>query len=362
MRRATRVAGLAGLLAVAPWLAGTSAARAASIVIDDADPPGQGLNDPTTVAPRGGNPATTLGAARLTVFREAAVIWGSYLSSAVPIRVHAQMTALTCDSTSAELADTGTTTVHRDFPMAPLASTWYPQALANALSGADLDPTTDDVETEFNDAIGGASCLPGSSWYLGLDGQPGNGQIDMLTVVLHELAHGLGFATFDDLATGQKLLGLDDAFLRDMQQLGANPAAASAMTDAERIAASGSDPDLYWSGANVTAGGSALSAGLISGHVRLFAPATQQPGSSVSHYSTALFPNELMEPNYTGPDHDVTLTLDLLRDIGWQPNPAPAVPALPVIGRGAAAFAFLVIAMSKTRRRRRVATPSDGAA
>ena len=69
-----------------------------------------------------------------------------------------------------------------------------------------------------------------------------------------------------------------------------------------------------------------------------------------------------MEPNYTGPDHDVTLTLDLLRDIGWQPNPAPAVPALPVIGRGAAAFAFLVIAMSKTRRRRRVATPSDGAA
>ncbi|HEX4405926.1 MAG TPA: hypothetical protein VH560_13910 [Polyangia bacterium] len=272
------------------------------------------------------------------------------------------MLALTCDAASAELADTGTTTVHRDFPMAPLASTWYPQALANSLSGADLDPTTDDIETEFNDAIGGASCLAGSSWYLGLDGRPGSGQVDMLTVVLHELAHGLGFATFDDLATGAKLLGLDDVFLHDMQQLGANPSAVSAMTEAQLVAASESDPDLYWSGANVTAGGSNLSAGLIGGHVRLFAPATQEPGSSVSHYSTALFPNELMEPNYTGPDHDVTLTLDLLQDLGWQRGPALAVPGVPPIGRGALALAIFVVATGKTRRRRREVTPSDDAA
>jgi hypothetical protein len=171
----------------------------------------------------------------------------------------------------------------------------------------------------------------------------------MLTVVLHELAHGLGFQTFDDLANGEKLLGLDDAFLLGMQQLGANPSSASAMTDAERVTASESDPDLFWSGANVTAGGSALSAGLISGHVRLFAPATQQPGSSVSHYSTALFPNELMEPDYTGPDHDVTMTLALLRDVGWRAS--AAVPALPSFARGALAVALLGIAVAGARRR-----------
>jgi hypothetical protein len=172
----------------------------------------------------------------------------------------------------------------------------------------------------------------------------------MLTVVLHELAHGLGFQTFDDLATGEKLLGLDDAFLLDLQQLGATPPAAPAMTDAQRVTASESDPDLYWSGANVTAGESALSAGLIGGHVRLFAPATQEPGSSVSHYSTALFPNELMEPDYTGPDHDVTLTLALLRDIGWRAN--AAVPALPSLATVALAVVLLGIAVAGARRTR----------
>jgi hypothetical protein len=346
-----RIACAAGILAGASSLATASPAGAASFVVDNADPPGQGLNDPAAVTPMGGNAATTLGAARLAVFQQAATIWGGRLSSSVPIRVQVQMTALSCDASSAELAATGAATIHRDFPAAPVASTWYPQALANSLTGADLDPTTDDIETEFNSAIGGASCLAGSSWYLGFDGQPARGQIDMLTVVLHELAHGLGFQTFDDLANGEKLLGLDDAFLLGMQQLGANPSSAAAMTDAERVTASESDPDLFWSGANVTAGGTALSAGLIDGHVRLFAPATQQPGSSVSHYSTALFPNELMEPDYTGPDHDVTMTLALLRDVGWRAS--AAVPALPSFARVALAVALLGIAVARRRTARR---------
>ena len=47
-----------------------------------------------------------------------------------------------------------------------------------------------------------------------------------------------------------------------------------------------------------------------------------QPGSSVSHYSTAAKPNQLMEPAINGDlSHDVApprdLTLPLLHDIGW---------------------------------------------
>jgi uncharacterized repeat protein (TIGR01451 family) len=39
--------------------------------------------------------------------------------------------------------------------------------------------------------------------------------------------------------------------------------------------------------------------------------------SSVSHFSTSLFPNQLLEPAYTGPDHVPDLELPLLRDLGW---------------------------------------------
>lgn len=321
---------LAAMVSVGLFAVSAKGATAATLVIDNADPAGQGLNDPTPFSPVGGNSASTLGAARLAVFAEAAALWGAQLSSVVPIHVNTQMVPLSCSATSALLASTGAASVHRDFPFAPLPATWYSQALANALAGTDLAPTTPDIETEFNSALGSSGCLTGSTFYLGLDGHPGSGQIDMLTIALHEFAHGLGFQSYADLSTGQKLSDLDDAYLLNIQQLGASVPALSAMTNAQRAAAALSDPDLYWSGSSVQAAASTLSGGLISAHVRLYAPATFAPGSSVSHYSTALTPNQLMEPFYTGPIRDLTLTADLLRDVGWALAAAPkSVPALP---------------------------------
>jgi hypothetical protein len=336
------------LVAAAMLMLTAARARAATLLIDDADAAGVGLNDPTPVSPVGGNPGTTLGAARLAVFHQAAAIWGARLPSAVPIHISAQVVPLTCTATSALLASTGATTAHRDFPSAPLAATWYPQALANALAGVDLDPTTPDIETQFNSALGGVGCLTGTTYYLGLDANPGAGQIDMLTVVLHELAHGLGFQSFADFTTGATLGGFADAFLSDIQEFGSAPSALSAMTDLERVSAAISDPDLYWSGAAVQGAASTLSAGLISGHVRLYAPATFTPGSSVSHYSTALTPNEIMEPYYTGPNRNLALTVDLLGDIGWSLAAAP--PSVPALPAGARVLLVLGLAAASVRR------------
>ena len=345
---------LAAMVAVALLALPARSARAATLVIDDADPAGQGLNDPTPFSPVGGNDASTLGAARLAVFAQAAALWGAQLSSTVPIHVNAQMAPLSCNATSAVLASTGAASVHRDFPSAPLPGTWYSQALANALSGTDLAPTVPDIDTQFNSMLGSSGCLTGATFYLGLDGHPGSGQIDMLTIVLHELAHGLGFQSYIDFSTGQKLSGLDDAFLVDTRELGASVPQLSAMTDPQRVAAALSDPDLYWSGPSVQAAASTLTAGLISSHVRLYAPATFAPGSSVSHYSTALTPNQLMEPFYAGPTRDLTLTVDLLRDVGWPlavgSKNVPALPAGPrvllIVGLALAAGAGLI----RTRR------------
>lgn len=55
---------------------------------------------------------------------------------------------------------------------------------------------------------------------------------------------------------------------------------------------------------------------------QMFAPNPAQPGSSVSHYDTIAFPNQLMEPSINSNlTHNVEppfdLTLPLFRDIGW---------------------------------------------
>ena len=57
------------------------------------------------------------------------------------------------------------------------------------------------------------------------------------------------------------------------------------------------------------------------GRVRLNTPAALAPGSTFSHFDTALNPNALMEPSITGTlraDIDVDLTPALFRDTGWK--------------------------------------------
>jgi hypothetical protein len=291
----------------------------ATIVIQNNDGAGEGFNDPTPWTPTGGNPATTLGQARLNAFQYAANIWAQCLNSNVTIVVEAQMDPQFCDATSAVLGSAGTQTIHRNFSGAPFVQTWYPQALANALAGTDLSPTYADIGATFNSNLNGdPGCLGGMGWYYGYDESPG-GDIDFVTVVLHEIGHGLGFQTFVNLASGAKYSGYNDMYMLNLEQVGATPPDYPSMTNAQRITASKSDPNLVWVGSSVTAEHSSIpiTAGLNSGYMRAHGPNPQAPGSSVSHWSTAVSPNEVMEPSYTGANHDPSLALFLMEDIGW---------------------------------------------
>jgi len=288
----------------------------ATVTILNRDGTGEGLNDPTAVSPVGGNTGTTLGAQRLNALRQAANIWGGLLNSGVEIRVEARFDSLFCDGSSATLGQAGPNTMHRDFAGAPLTSMWYPQALANRLAGADLDPGTDDIGSELNSAID-AGCLPGLGWYYGLDANPPSGKVDLVTVALHELAHGFGFLSVVDPTTGHGFLGFPDAYMTKLEDHSTGNT-YQFMTDPERATASIDTDDLHWIGPNVAAASSSLIDGRrFSGHVDMYAPNPAESGSSVSHYSNRLLPDELMEPGYTGPNHDVTLTAALLADIGW---------------------------------------------
>jgi hypothetical protein len=261
LARARSAATLIGAAAIIATLAMPSAAdAAATITILNGNAPGVGFNDPTPVAPVGGNTGTTLGQQRLIAFQRAADIWGAQLTSTVEIKVLATFEPLGCNATSATLGSANPITVSRSFPQAPFADTWYHAALANALSGFDRVPppsTSDaDLRARFNVNLGQPNCLAGAPFYLGLDANEGPG-IDLVAVLLHEFGHGLGFSTTTSGATGAQLgdavngffPSAYDHFLIDQTQnlLWIN------MTNAQRAASAINTRRLSWNGANVTA-------------------------------------------------------------------------------------------------------------
>jgi cysteine-rich repeat protein len=316
MRGARLHAALVAAACLAVLAGGARRAPAATLTVVDADGAGEGFNDPTPVSPVGGNPGATLGAQRLNAFQFAADIWGGILVSSVEIRINATFDPLPCTSSFAVLGAASARTAAHDFSGAPVASTWYPIALANKLAGMDLDPGNDDIDASFNSSVG-TTCTH-FQWYYGYDANPPGSATDFIAVVLHELGHGLGFATYVDDSTGQRLMSMNDTFMLNLEDHSTGKT-WDAMTDAERKASAIDTGDLHWVGASVVANGGFLTAGRdpVSGHVQMYAPDPVQPGSSVSHWDAALTPDELLEPTYTGPNHDPHLAIQALEDMGW---------------------------------------------
>lgn len=174
-----RIAAVA--LLVVAGLAAIDGAHAASIEVVNQNAPGVGFNDPTPALPVGGNPGTTLGEQRLNAFRFAADIWAAHLVSEVPIRVGAAFLPLDCNATGAVLGAAGAYQVVANFPAAPIAGTWYPTALAGKLAGVDFAaPGDPHIVARFNSRLGRfPDCVPGLTFYLGLDRRAGD-QIDLV--------------------------------------------------------------------------------------------------------------------------------------------------------------------------------------
>lgn len=327
---------LVGIAAIA-----VAPVRAATITIQVKDAAGEGFNDATPFTPIGGNNATTLGAARLNVFREAARLWGALINSSQPIIVEASFDPLDCQANTGVLGSAGPVWMFHDFPNRPKANVFYAGPLAEALAGSDLsqglsDPA--DITASFNSTINGtAGCLGGGYLYYGFDHQltghnDGRSYIaDLLAVVLHELGHGLGFLSVVD-SSGN---GLQDSNKTPLlsafdEQLYEESTAMywPQMTAAQRAQSATGQPTgaaLVWNGAHVNGNLGRMSAGLSAGgHLRMYAPTTFDASSSVSHWDTSATPNLLMEPQYTSTTgNHADLTTCALYDMGWTGNRCP---------------------------------------
>lgn len=309
-----------------------SVATAATIVLDNLDGANEGFNDNSPPFPdQPNNPGTTLGGQRLAVFQAAADFWRTRLNSDVVIRISINMDPLPCTAASATLGTAGAIDSFMGFPGAPRANTFYPVALANSLTGEDLTPDTgainNDISAIFNvDIDNNPNCLP-NNWWLGINSPPPPNTVSLFDSVVHEIAHGLGFSTLINTATGAKPAGLDDAFSIHLFDEETNQF-WSEMTDAERVISATNNGNVVWRGDNADTNSDHLNAiSRTNGHIRMFAPNPLQPGSSISHWDPILAPDELMEPILTV-GSDSRSTLQLLRDVGWDII-TEAVPSSP---------------------------------
>ncbi len=243
---------LLGLAALVLMLGlSSSTFGAATIVIVNNDAAGVGFNDPTVVAPVGGNSGTTLGQQRLIAFQAAANKWGATLDSSVTINIRAQWTALTCTATTAVLGSAGAIQIWRNFVGAPFTNTWYNESLSGKIAGADPDAVTPEINANFNINLGQPGCLTGTFFYLGLDNNHGN-DVDLVTVLTHEFGHGLGFQTFTNGSTGAQNAGFPSIFDRFMVDDSTGESWFN-MTNAERQTSALNTHKLAWNGPQVEA-------------------------------------------------------------------------------------------------------------
>lgn len=314
-----------GLPAIAAGLLLIPATGSAqSLGIINLDDPGEGLNDPEERNPVGGNDGTTLGEQRLIVLEAGAARWEEFLDLTIDLRVGSSFDPLDCNSNSAILGQGGPESSLRDFPAAPAANTWYAIAQADTLDSEDR-ATENHIRVTFNSTLDedDDTCLGtgGNNWYYGLDGEVPGGKIALFPVVLHELAHGLGFTTLVNLETGERADNRNDAYMLHLFDTETGTGTAwPDMNNNQRADSAVNDPNVVWSGANVDTYSDMVteSTAFSDGLLRMHAPGELDVGSSISHWTTDANPPLLMEPNISSQLFDsVDLTPALFMDLGW---------------------------------------------
>ena len=215
---------------------------------------------------------------------EAVDIWSQNFTSQVPVKIKVLWER---QSNSGILASAAPGKFHNNFKNIPDNELWYTSALADSLAGEDIEPTIPEITIRINSTNG-------PMLYLGTDGRCPSNKYDLVSMILHEMGHGLGFlsnADYDQLygygsiqqptpfdayaqlPDGRRLMDLDSPSI----ELG------QALTE-----------PLVWSGANAIRANNGIKP-------PLYTPSTYEGGSSVSHLDEATFANSardaVMTPN-----------------------------------------------------------------
>lgn len=260
----------------------------------------------------------------ITAFEFALSIWSEHISSDVPIKVNANWIELEGNTLGSarpsQIVQIGNNPAVVD-------STWYTLAQLSALTGQAIREQIEGVEYDIDMNV---QC-DFDDWYFGTDANVPEKKSDFVTVVLHEIGHGLGFLgsmdADNDTDTAEWGIGNEgvDPLIYDRFTVDGNfnklIASSSYQNPSSELysALIGERGGIFFDGADANK----TLAGQEADRAKLYSPNPFNEGSSYSHFDQATFRqsiNALMLPfidrtfavHTPGP-----LFCGVLSDMGW---------------------------------------------
>ena len=247
-------------------------------------------------------------------FEYAADIWAAYIESPVPIKIEVSHVNF-----STVLAIGYAQIWHR--MQSP--NLWFHIALANAIKGTDQAPNTFDIGVHFTTH---------HPFYYGTNGKTPSSKYDFITIVLHEIGHGLGFYNLHAgpirSANGERTTGglrREAANLRiptiydEFMVNGSGTALTSFEDPSVELLRQFTSDDLFWDGANAKAAND-------ENRPKIYVPTTWRGGASYQHLDDVAHPSSVMKWRF-GRGESIhapnPMTLGILEDMGWTINKQP---------------------------------------
>ncbi len=244
-------------------------------------------------------------------FQAAVEIWETLIVSPVPIRVSAFWKSLGTNV----LGSASPGTYYRNFDGAQKNGIWYPVAMAEKISNRELNESNEpDIVASFNS--------DNASWDFNTVGVPVGGKYDMVSVVLHEIGHGLGITHSYQVSGGNGQISeffnnspvIFESFIENQTPTSLVTGFLSPSTDL---------------GIELTGQGLAFNSPLVLFNNKglkgvIYSPATYSGGSSIAHLSEDTYPkgteNSLMTPSLSSAEvihNPGPIILSALKDMGW---------------------------------------------
>jgi hypothetical protein len=188
----------------------------------------------------------------------------------------------------------------------------YPVALAEKIAGRSLNDSLDpDITLRINSSV---------NWYINTNGSTPGNKYDLVTVVLHEICHGLGFFDSFVLSGTTGSYGINsipmiyDTFIEN--NIGYR------LTDNEHFANPSASLGNLLKGGALYFNGPLLNTYTLGSKARIYTPSVWDPGSSISHLDEVMTaePNTLMTPFIDMGEaihNPGNYTMSILGDLGW---------------------------------------------
>jgi hypothetical protein len=244
-------------------------------------------------------------------FQAAVNIWESLIQTDVTINIQANWAPLA----AGVLGSAGPGGYVQNFDGAQKNDIWYPVALAEKMARKELNSASaPDISVTFSSA---------HNWHYGLDSDPPPaGKHDLMTVVMHEIGHGLGLTHAYSVNLTQGVItsffnGKPISYETHLESSDNKVLVTSFEAPSDALGTVLISENLFYNSPLALAANN-------NERVRIYAPAAYSAGSSIAHLNEVTYPagsvNSLMTPTLSSAERILDagpIFKAILKDMGW---------------------------------------------